>query len=79
MSLYSPPDEDDAQYYIRDEDTHDHFTQIPNIIFDLQLSPYALSLYCVLKRVAGERGKCWMSTKTLATKCSMAVGSVTNA
>jgi hypothetical protein len=53
-----------------------YFTMIPNIVFELGLTTCAIILYCVLRRVAGEKGRCWMSTVSLAEKCNMSTGSV---
>lgn len=48
-----------------------YFTIIPNIVDDLNLSAAAFRLYVHLKRVAGESGKCWQSTTTLAEHCGL--------
>jgi hypothetical protein len=64
---------------IVDESPHDFYSQIPNMVNDIGLSPYAFRLYGHLRRVAGEEGRCWRSTKTLAQECSMSAGSVSNA
>ncbi len=56
-----------------------YFTQIPNIIDDLGLSPRAFRLYVHIKRVTGESGRCWQSTRTLAEGCNMSTGSVSKA
>ncbi len=56
-------------------------TEIPNIVFTLGLDPYALSLYCHLKRTTGaaDGGVCWKSTRTLAAETGMSVGKVSDA
>jgi DNA replication protein DnaD len=64
---------------VRDEGPHDFFCQIPNLVDDYGLSPQAYRLYGHLRRVAGENGKCWQNTRTLAAACSMSTGSVSNA
>lgn len=69
----------DNQYKISDEAPHDHFSQIPNIVDDMGLTPYAYRLYGHLRRVAGENGKCWQSTSTLAKSCGMSTGTVSKA
>lgn len=67
----------DNEYQIRDEATpRDYYAQIPNIVDIMDLSPHAYRLYGHLRRVAGEYGKCWQSTKTLAKFCSMSAGKV---
>ena len=60
-------------------DDHKYFCQIPNMVDDIGLSVYAFRLYVHLKRVAGEEGECWQSTKTLADNCRMSIGAVVNA
>lgn len=56
-----------------------YFFIIPNMVDDLGLSPYAFRLYAHMKRVAGETGACWQSTRTLADTCKMSVGKVSKA
>lgn len=56
-----------------------YFTIVPNLVDDLDLTPYAFRLYVHLRRVAGEEGTCWQSTETLARACRMGVGSVSRA
>lgn len=67
------------QYVIRDESPVSHFSQIPNLVDDMNLTPFAYRLYGHLKRVAGENGKCWQSTETLAKSCGMSTGKVSDA
>ena len=57
------------------EDLPDHHyrTEIPNIIFDLGLSSEEFKVYAVLKRIAGDRGACWMSQKKLAEMCGIGI------
>ena len=70
---------EDHTYQIRDEAPHDYFTQIPNLVDELNLTPHAYRLYGHLRRVAGETGKCWQSTKTLAKSCNMSMGKISEA
>ncbi|KPL72233.1 hypothetical protein ADN00_15550 [Ornatilinea apprima] len=58
---------------------HKYYFEIPNMVDDLELSPYAFRLYAHLKRVAGENGASWQSNSTLAKVCKMSAGSVVNA
>lgn len=58
------------------ESPRTYFTQIPNCVDDMGLTPYAYRLYGHLRRVAGENGACWQSTSTLAKACRMSAGSV---
>jgi len=68
---------EDNTYQIRDEATpRDYFSQVPNLVGIMDLSPHAYRLYGHVRRVAGEAGKCWKSTKTLAAECGMSIGMV---
>lgn len=44
---------------------HKYRTELPNIIFDMDLDPYEFKAYCVLKKTAGDRGSCFKSNETL--------------
>lgn len=70
---------EDMQHEIRDEAPRDHYSSIPNLVDDLNLTPQAYRLYGHLRRVAGENGKCWQSTKTLSKSCRMSAGSISEA
>jgi hypothetical protein len=50
---------------------HAYRTEIPNIIFELGLDSYELSLYVFIKKVAGDDRKCWQTVKHLADACDM--------
>lgn len=52
-------------------DSKKYWTQIPNIVFDIGLSPYEMILYAQMKRAAGKDGICHKSTRTLAKECRM--------
>jgi hypothetical protein len=72
----------DEENEITDEgDLRKYFTQIPNILFTLGLSPYALTLYAYFKKVAGASasGACWQKTSTIATATGMSGGMVSKA
>lgn len=60
-------------------DGRKYWTQIPNIVLTLGLSPYALALYVHLKKTAGDHGRCWKSTSTLAEETEMSAGAVSKA
>jgi hypothetical protein len=62
-----------------DSDEKKYFTQIPNIIEIKGLGVYAFRLYFHLKRVAGDKGKCYKSTETLAKDCGIGMASVSRA
>ena len=51
--------------------SHIYWTQLPNIVDDLDLDPYEFRLYMAYKRVAGEGGNCYMKTSSLLTKTKM--------
>lgn len=53
-----------------------YYTQIPNLVLEMGLTPYALSLYVVIARTAGARGLCYKSARTLARESGMSVGQV---
>lgn len=50
---------------------HNYRTEIPNIIFSLGLDPYEFSLYCMYKKIAGDKGACWQSNRTLVNQLKM--------
>jgi hypothetical protein len=56
-----------------------YYAQIPNLIDDAGLSVYAFRLLAHIRRIAGDTGECWEGTRTLAEKCGMSVGQVSNA
>jgi hypothetical protein len=59
--------EEKKDSYIQDKSSlHDFRTEIPNIVFSLGLDPYEKALYLEYKRVAGDKGACWKSNKSLA-------------
>lgn len=68
-----------ADHEIRDEAPIGHFSQIPNMVDDMGLTPFAYRLYGHLKRVTGENGKCWQSTETISKACGMSMGAVSKA
>jgi len=74
---YNGETPEETSYQIRDEATpRDYFAQIPNLVDLMELSPHAYRLYGHLRRVAGESGRCWQSTKPLAAACDMSLGKV---
>ncbi len=54
-----------------------YFTIIPNFIFDFPMDVYCFRVYCHIKRVAGDTGICWQSTRTIARKCQISPSTVT--
>jgi hypothetical protein len=57
----------------------DNFTMLPNILDEMDLSPYAIRLYFRIKRRAGEDGKCWENSRNLAMGCKMSRSMITKA
>jgi len=52
--------------YINDESSLHHFrTEIPNIIYELGLSGDEFFVYSIMKKSAGDKGKCTKSNKTI--------------
>jgi hypothetical protein len=60
---------------IDNSDLRKYRTEVPNIVDDMDISVYAFRLYVHIKRV----GTCWQSTRTLAEKCKMSVGKISDA
>lgn len=62
---------------IDDEGAAHHYrTELPNIVDEMGLTPYAFRLYAHLKRTAGDGGVCTRGYRNMAAKCSMSVGMV---
>ena len=59
--------------------SHNYFSQIPNIIYHLELTAYEISLYGVLLRTAGEKGSCYKGCRTLAQEAGMSRSMTTKA
>lgn len=57
----------------------DNFTMVPNFVYRLGMSPYAVALYGYIKQAAGEQGRCYKATKTIAEELNMSAGSVSGA
>lgn len=57
---------------------HHYRTELPNIIFELGLTPYDFTVYAALKRIAGDGGACWMSMPNLAKLCACSETQVKN-
>ncbi len=53
-------------FSFQDESVNKYFTQIPNILAELELSPSEFRLYFEYKRIAGEKGACWKSLMMLS-------------
>ncbi len=67
-------------YEIHEEKPDHHYrTEIPNIIDELPLSLLEFRLYCKIKRIAGDDGKCWVSSDKLAESIKARPNSVKDA
>lgn len=53
--------------------------EVPVLIDDAGLSPYAFRLYAHIKRKAGDDGSCYEGTRSIAEVCRMSVGQVSKA
>jgi helix-turn-helix protein len=71
--METPMSDQETFYQIQEQLPDHHYrTEIPNIVFE-KLDPEEFSVYCHIKKIAGDRGKCWMSMKNLATFCRCGV------
>lgn len=52
---------------------HHYRTEIPNIIFQMKLDPWAFKAYCLFKMTAGDRGVCFKSNITLSEEIGCSV------
>lgn len=58
--------DDNSQVEFQDNSSlHLYRTELPNIIFELNLDVYEFKAYCVMKRIAGDRGSCFKSNANL--------------
>lgn len=66
---------EDKVKIIDDSSDHKYFTIIPNYVLN-HSSVYDRCLYIAMKRIAGENGSCWMSTRELANNSQMSQAQV---
>jgi hypothetical protein len=59
--------------------TRKRFTMIPNMVLEAGLSPQSFRVFAEIRRVAGDKGECYLSTKSLSERCRMATGSISAA
>jgi hypothetical protein len=60
------------EFQVKDNSSlHKYRTEIPNIIEDLNLDPYAYRLYCYYKKVAGDSGSCYQRKRIIEEKTKM--------
>lgn len=53
--------------------SHNYRTEIPNIIFHMNLTPWEFKAYCVIKKTASDRGSCFKSNSTLSDEIGCSV------
>lgn len=70
---------DDTQPILDSSDLRRYRIEIPNLVDDSELDVYAFRLYARYKRVAGQRGTCFQSVRTLAAACRMSIGMICKA
>lgn len=52
---------------------HRYRTEIPNIIFQMKLDPWAFKAYCVFKMTAGDKGVCFKANVTLSEEIGCSI------
>lgn len=68
---------DSTNFQVEDLSSLHHCrTEIPNIILEMGLDPYEISLYTHLKRIAGDKGESYASNATLARVSLMCIDKV---
>lgn len=55
------------------EGSHNWRTEIPNIVAELGLDPYSVSLYFHYKKIAGDKGRCIAKRTTIAEKAKIGI------
>jgi hypothetical protein len=55
-----------------------YFTLIPNMLYEIGLTPYDRDLYHFYKKVAGEAGECWMEFRSISKQTGMSPAQVSN-
>lgn len=58
-------------HFLVSEKKPDHYfrTEIPNIVYELDIDCYEFKLYAYIKKIAGDSGGCWKSKATIETEC----------
>lgn len=61
-----------SNFTINDESSnHKYRTELPNIIYEIGLTPNLIGVYFALKRAAGDNGQCTKSEKTLSKQLNI--------
>ena len=58
---------------------HRYFVITPHLVWALCENPYQLTLWCVIKMIAGEEGECMLSTEDLAALAMISAGTCSQA
>jgi len=58
----------DTDEYVDDSNGREYFSMTPNIIFEMGLTTNELAVYCFIKRVAGDNGKCFRGQRSICKK-----------
>lgn len=74
-SIISPSFHEGAEYE-DNSSLHNYRTEIPNIIFEMDLEALEFKAYCVIKMTAGDRRSCFKSNPTLAKEIGCCVPTV---
>jgi hypothetical protein len=67
------PSKADGACYQDTSSLHKYRTELPNIIFSMNLDPWAFKMYCILKKTAGDAGQCFKSNNTLADEVGCSI------
>lgn len=65
-----------------EEEVRDNYTQVPNVVMHMGLSPYAFRLYVQIRMTVGygeREGMCYKGVRRLAEECNMSRTSVIKA
>lgn len=63
-------------FVVDEGDLRKYRTEVPNMIYDMNLDPYTGWLYSHIKRIAGDSGICERGTRSLAEVTGMSMGQV---
>lgn len=65
-----------------EEEVRDNYTQVPNVVMHMGLSPYAFRLYVQIRMTVGygeREGMCYKGVRRLSEECNMSRTSVIKA
>lgn len=69
--------ESQENFQITDNSSLHHYrTETPNIIWDLKLDPYSMTLYQYYKRIAGDRGRCIQKKNSISESTGMSASTI---